>query len=207
MRAKDEAGPGVRILLIENVTDIREMYAFHLEHVGFHVESAADGREGLTKAHSLRPDIIVLDLSLPQVDGWTLCKILKQTPLTRRIPVIVLSGFADEKSRELAQAAGVDAFLSGSPCLPEELVVEIQRQLTGSSLSSAPAPTEPKCARCSNVIEGRQPVVFEHGDLFHTRCWRIRESQLLIQQSRRLTKRSKKSIDDSSARLTYEPGD
>jgi two-component system, cell cycle response regulator DivK len=111
------------------------MYAAHLKYEGFHVESAADGREGLKKAHALRPDVIVLDLSMPLIDGWTLCQTLKRTPLTQRIPVIVLSGFADEKSRERAQAAGVDIFLS-KPCLPEDLAQEIQRRVTTSRLSA-----------------------------------------------------------------------
>ena len=165
--------PGVRVLIIDDVADIRDMYALYLESVGFRIESAADGREGLIKAHALRPDIIVLDLSLPQIDGWTLCQTLKRTPLTRGIPVIALSGFTDKKSRERAQAAGVDAFLS-KPCLPEDLAQEIQRRVPPRNPSSARAP---KCARCSAVIEDREHVVFEHGDLFHAHCWHIRERE------------------------------
>jgi two-component system, cell cycle response regulator DivK len=110
------------------------MYTLYLQHVGFRVETAADGREGLRKAHAMRPDVIILDLSMPLIDGWTLCRALKGNPRTRRIPVIALSGFADANSRQRAQAAGVDAFLS-KPCLPDELVREIRRRVPVSLAS------------------------------------------------------------------------
>lgn len=119
---------GIRVLIVDDVRDNREMYALYLEHVGCHVESAGDGREGLVKAHQFHPDVIVLDLSMPQIDGWTLCRALKGNPRTRRIPVIALSGFADANSRQRAQVAGVNAFLS-KPCLPDELVREIRRRV------------------------------------------------------------------------------
>lgn len=143
---------GVRVLIIDDAADVRDMYATYLEYVGFRVESAADGREGLTKAHALSPDIIVLDLRLPQIDGWSLCQTLKGTALTRGIPVIALSGVVDEESRQRAEAAGVDAFLR-KPCLPEELVHEIQRHVTARDRSPAPPP---KCARGS-VIKHSTP--------------------------------------------------
>jgi two-component system, cell cycle response regulator DivK len=123
-----------RVLIVDDVQDNREMYTLYLQHVGFHVETAADGREGLRKAHALRPNVIILDLSMPLIDGWTLCRALKGNPRTRRIPVIALSGFADPNSRQRAQAAGVDAFLS-KPCLPDELVREIRRRVPVSLAS------------------------------------------------------------------------
>jgi two-component system, cell cycle response regulator DivK len=123
-----------RVLIVDDVQDNREMYTLYLQHVGFRVETAADGREGLRKAHALRPNVIILDLSMPLIDGWTLCRALKGNPRTRRIPVIALSGFADANSRQRAQAAGVDAFLS-KPCLPDELVREIRRRVPVSLAS------------------------------------------------------------------------
>jgi CheY-like chemotaxis protein len=184
---------GVRVLIIDDDADIRDLYATYLEEEGFRVELAADGREGLKQAHVLRPDIIVLDLSMPQIDGWTLCQTLKRTPLTRGIPVIAVTGFVDDKSRERAQAAGVDVFLS-KPCLPEELAHEIQRSLAACHPSPAPGP---KCARCGGVFDEREHVAFEGGDLFHTAC--------IIKDSRELIDASRMKIAESHERMERAP--
>src|SRR5262245_7914002 len=154
---------GVRVLIIDDDADIRDLYATYLEDEGFRVDLDADGREGLKKAHVLRPDVVVLDLSMPQIDGWTLCQTLKRTPLTQAIEIIALSGFSDEKSRERAQAAGVDLFLS-KPCLPQELAQEILRRVGARHPSPVPGP---KCARCGGVVtDERGHVVFAGGDIF-----------------------------------------
>jgi two-component system cell cycle response regulator DivK len=118
----------IRVLIIDDAEDNRERYQGYLQYVGFRVAVAGDAPQALKMAHSLRPDVFVLDLSMPQIDGWTLCEALKGSPRTRRISVIALSRFADANSRARALAAGVDTFLS-KPCLPEELAQEILRHV------------------------------------------------------------------------------
>lgn len=123
----------VRVLIIDDAAEIRTLDGIYLEHVGFHIEAAADGREGLKKAHRMRPDVIVLDLSLPDIDGWSVCRVLKHNPLTRAIPIIAYSGLTDMKSRDRAQEAGVAGFLT-KPCSPEDLIAEIQRHVPNPGL-------------------------------------------------------------------------
>jgi CheY-like chemotaxis protein len=90
------------------------------------VASAGDGEEGLAKVAALRPDVVVLDLGLPKIDGWEVAKGIKSDPTTRPIPVIALTGHA--AARQTALAAGVDEFCV-KPCQPPDLLAAIRRHL------------------------------------------------------------------------------
>ena len=116
------------ILLVDDFPDNREMYALYLEHVGYQVAEAATGHEALARAFELSPDLIVMDLSLPGLDGWEATRRLKSDPRTKGIPVLALTGHALEGYSQGARNAGCDAFIT-KPCLPEELVVEIRALL------------------------------------------------------------------------------
>ena len=116
------------ILLVEDFEDAREMYRDYLEFSGFRVETARDGREAIDKARLLRPDLILMDLSLPGVDGWEATRILKQDPATARIHVIALSAHALAAEGQRAREAGCDGFIA-KPCLPTDLVAEIAAHL------------------------------------------------------------------------------
>jgi len=115
------------VLIIDDVEDNREMYAMYLEHVGLQAVLASDGLEGLARARELCPDVIVLDLSMPVIDGWEAARLLRADQATKQIPVIVLTGHAIQG---MTHAADCDALLT-KPCLPEDLYAEIQRQLVG----------------------------------------------------------------------------
>jgi CheY-like chemotaxis protein len=114
--------------VVDDFADNREMYALYLRHTGYQVEEAADGHEALQKAFSARPDLIVMDLSLPSLDGWEATRRLKADPRTRDVPVIALTGHALDGQSEDATAAGCDAFVT-KPCEPKRLEVEIRRVL------------------------------------------------------------------------------
>lgn len=116
------------ILLVDDFPDNREMYALYLEYVGYQVAEAATGHEALALTLELSPDLIVMDLSLPGLDGWEATRRLKGDPRTKGIPVLALTGHALEGYSEGARNAGCDAFIT-KPCLPEELVVEIRALL------------------------------------------------------------------------------
>jgi CheY-like chemotaxis protein len=113
------------ILLVDDFVDNREMYALYLNHSGFEVAEAGNGHEALQQAFSLLPDLIVMDLSLPGLDGWEATRRLKDDARTRHIPVLALTSHALEGFSEGAKAAGCDAFVT-KPCLPEQLVTEIR---------------------------------------------------------------------------------
>src|SRR5262249_28342693 len=121
-----------RVLLVDDYPDAREMYTEYLEYSGFEVVEAGNGAEALQRAIDTSPDIILMDLSLPVMDGWEATRRLKAEPRTAAIPVVALTGHALAGISEGAKEAGCDAFVT-KPCLPEDLVKEIRRILDAPS--------------------------------------------------------------------------
>jgi len=124
------AGPGPLILVVDDFVDNREMYTQFLRYNGYRVAEAVDGLDALEKAASLQPDLIVMDLSLPRLDGWEATRRLKKNPETAQIPVVALTGHALAGHAEGARAAGCDSFVT-KPCIPADLEAEIRRVLGG----------------------------------------------------------------------------
>lgn len=125
------AAPNARplVLLVEDFDDAREMYRDFLEFSGFRVETARDGREAIEKARALRPQLVLMDLSLPGIDGWEATRVLKQDPETADILIVALSAHALAPEGDRAREAGCDGFIA-KPCLPADLVEEIAVHLT-----------------------------------------------------------------------------
>ena len=122
-----EQGP--LILVVDDYEDAREMYAEYLRFCGFRVAEARNGNEALDQAFTLKPDLILMDLSLPGMDGWEATRQLKADERTRQIPVVALTGHALAGASEGAKKAGCDSFVT-KPCLPDDLVVEVRRMLS-----------------------------------------------------------------------------
>ena len=123
-----------RVLLVDDYPDAREMYSEYLQFSGFDVVEAANGMEALQRAVDEAPDIILMDLSLPVMDGWEATRRLKADARTAEIPVVALTGHALAGISEGAKQAGCDAFVT-KPCLPEDLVREIRKVLDQPSTS------------------------------------------------------------------------
>jgi len=104
------------------------MYAEYLSCSGYRVQQAANGQEAVELTHRLKPDVIVMDMSLPIMDGWEATRRLKSHESTRRIPIIALTGHALAMHSQDAVDAGCDAFLA-KPCLPEKLVDKVAELL------------------------------------------------------------------------------
>jgi two-component system cell cycle response regulator DivK len=119
------------VLVVDDFTDNREMYARFLEFSGFRVTQAANGQEALDRAFAQTPDLVVMDLSLPGVDGWEATRRLKKDARTKAVPVVAVTGHAFAGSSESALQAGCDGYIM-KPCLPADLVAEIRRVLAGS---------------------------------------------------------------------------
>jgi two-component system cell cycle response regulator DivK len=117
-----------RILLVDDIEDNRRVYALFLRAKGFDVSVAAEGHDALAKTRTLMPDLVVMDLAIPGIDGWEVTRRLKAERRTRRIPVVAVTGHVLAGAKERASAAGCDAFLT-KPCLPDELLGVIQRIL------------------------------------------------------------------------------
>lgn len=104
------------------------MYSEYLRYAGFRVAEASNGYEAIERASELMPDIILMDLALPRMDGWEATRRLKEDARTRHIPVVALTGHALAASEASAAKAGCDAFVT-KPCLPDALVAEITKML------------------------------------------------------------------------------
>ena len=116
------------VLLVDDVSDSREMYAFFLRAAGYACHEAADGGDALEMALEFRPDVIVMDLSLPSMDGWTAIMGLAGNPETAAIPVVVLSARTFPADEQRAREAGAAAFLA-KPCDPIHLA-RVVRQVS-----------------------------------------------------------------------------
>ena len=113
------------VLLAEDFEDARELYRDYLEFSGFTVETAANGREAVDRAISLQPDVILMDASMPVLDGWQATRELKSNPSTKHIPVLALTAHAFDDARREAKDVGCDGFVT-KPCLPDDLVNKVR---------------------------------------------------------------------------------
>ena len=126
-----EAGGGDQeplVLIVDDVKDNRTVYVLYLKFSGFRVAEAENGVEAIRQAEALLPDIIVMDLSLPVMDGWEATRRLRRDPRTKRIPIVVLTGHALPEYARTAREAGCDLVIT-KPCLPDQLLEAIRRIL------------------------------------------------------------------------------
>jgi two-component system alkaline phosphatase synthesis response regulator PhoP len=126
-----------RILIVEDDTDIADLVKRYLERAGYLVDRAATGREGLDRIAERLPDLIVLDLMLPQVDGLEICRLLRGNDKTATIPIIMLTARADESERIVGLEVGADDYVP-KPFSPNELVARV-RALLRRAQRGAPA--------------------------------------------------------------------
>lgn len=125
-----------RILIVDDEADLRTVLRFGLEAEGFDVIEAGDGEEGLRRAHELLPDLMVLDLMLPKMDGYKVCRTLKFDERFRGMPVVILSARSGEQDRQLAHTMGADAFVT-KPYEMRGLVAVIRQKLEEPRRSAA----------------------------------------------------------------------
>ena len=114
-----------RILIVEDNMDTYELVHFILEKNGFETFLAANGRDGVNAALKQRPDLIIMDMSMPEMDGWTATSIIKKDEQTRSIPLLALTAHALPGDRQRAMDAGCDEYIT-KPMDLDELVEAIQ---------------------------------------------------------------------------------
>jgi two-component system cell cycle response regulator DivK len=117
---------GQTLLLVEDNEDNRIIYSTVLRHIGYEVVEAVDGVQAISLARSVLPDLILMDISIPEIDGWEATRILRQDAQTKDIPIIALTAHALADDRERAQAVGFTAYLA-KPVEPRAVVAEVQR--------------------------------------------------------------------------------
>jgi DNA-binding response OmpR family regulator len=116
----------LRVLMIDDNPDHRELYALYLTTRGVEVHHASDGHTGLSEASRVRPDVVVLDLSMPGLDGVATCRLLRREPLTAKVRVIALTAHSGVEFLAQASEVGFDLYLT-KPCGPEVLFEEVRR--------------------------------------------------------------------------------
>jgi CheY-like chemotaxis protein len=116
----------IRVLFVDDNSATREGYTKYLAKFGYEVMPVATGQEALTLASAWAPDVIVLDLGLPDIDGWEVARQLKAAPMTVTIPIIALTGAGLPHERVSAMRAGCDRHLT-KPCSPADVVDAIRR--------------------------------------------------------------------------------
>jgi DNA-binding response OmpR family regulator len=114
--------------VVDDEPDIVELVAFNLEAEGYEVITATDGMEALNRARATLPDLIVLDLMLPELDGIAVCEILNRLPSTGCIPIIMLTAWRGELTRLIGMEAGAREYLT-KPFSPRELVNRVNSTL------------------------------------------------------------------------------
>ena len=117
-----------KILVVDDEPDIVELVAFNLRAEGYDVLTARDGLQALNLAREALPDLIVLDLMLPEMDGLAVCEILRRLPSTAPIPVIMLTAWSNKLSRAIGLETGASDYVT-KPFSPRELVLRVNRTL------------------------------------------------------------------------------
>jgi CheY-like chemotaxis protein len=124
----ERRGRAPLILVVDDNLDAREMYAMYLEYEGFRVMEAQNGQEAVARTHAEQPSLVLMDASMPRLDGWEAVRMLKADACTRHIPILMLTGHAYDEHRVKAAAIRADGFLA-KPILPDELAREVRRVL------------------------------------------------------------------------------
>src|SRR5262245_10366972 len=111
MEVKRRSHPSPLVLVVDDYEDTRRIYVEYLRFAGFRAVAAKDGAEACAKARELSPDVAIMDLAMPGVDGWEATRRLKEDPETKDIYVIAVTGFGEDEHRQRARDCGCDVFL------------------------------------------------------------------------------------------------
>ena len=143
-----------KILVVEDDTDLLEMLRLTFKGAGFSIATATNGIEALKKVRSLRPDLVVLDLVLPELDGFAVCETLRKDCATASLPIVMLTGLSSEFTRFAGLESGATDYVT-KPVTPAELVSKVNYCLRHTA-AAAPAPP---CAAPKAKVSSRPSCV------------------------------------------------
>jgi len=121
-----------KILLVDDNTELLELLKLNFKGAGFSIATATDGIDALKKTRNLKPDVILLDLMLPELDGFAVCETLKRDPETEKIPVLLFSGLNSQLARLAGLESGGTDFIA-KPLSPQLLIQKIEKLLAGAA--------------------------------------------------------------------------
>lgn len=130
-----------KILLVEDDTALASVYRSRLELEGFDIHEVNNGEDALSAAISFKPDLILLDAMMPKISGFDVLDILRNTPDTTNVRVIMLTALSQPKDKERAEQLGVDDYLVKSQVVIGDVVARIKHHL---GMDAAPAPSSPQ---------------------------------------------------------------
>jgi two-component system phosphate regulon response regulator PhoB len=145
------------ILIVEDDEDILELLSYNLRGAGFAVVASRDGFDALSKARRTPPDLIILDLMLPGLDGFEVCKELKREPKTAQVPVIMLTARGDEVDRIVGLELGADDYVV-KPFSPRELMLRVRAVLKRSGPEVREKPVLRKGGLCVDMAAHRAEI-------------------------------------------------
>jgi DNA-binding response OmpR family regulator len=151
-----------RVLVVEDDPDIAQLVAHYLEKSGFSVERLANGRDALATIAAHPPDVLVLDLMLPEVDGLEICRLVRGNTATAATPIIMLTARAEESDRIVGLEIGADDYLA-KPFSPNELVARV-RALVRRAQRSTPAESGRPVSYGSIAIDPERHTITNAGD-------------------------------------------
>jgi len=123
-----------RVLVVEDDPDLVELLRFNLGSAGFSISTASNGAEALKMARSNSPDLILLDLMLPELDGFAVCEILRRDPATAEVPIIMLTALSSELARFTGLECGANDYIT-KPFSPKKLVSRVSEMLSAGKAS------------------------------------------------------------------------
>lgn len=142
------------VLVVDDFADNRAMYAEYLQYQGFRVAQAVNGEDAVARTRDLLPSIVVMDLSLPVMDGWEATRRIKADEHTKHIRVIALTGHAELSHANRALEVGCDDFVA-KPCLPDELLGKIREHLQ-SEPAGEPGSASPRGGAWRRIVRARE---------------------------------------------------
>ena len=137
----------MKVLIIDDEAPIVGMYQEKLEHEGFQVLSATGGESGIEKAKKEKPDIILLDLIMPKLNGLDVLKTLKGDPITQNIPVFLLTNIPEDSGGDKGQKLGAAGYLFKAETEPQKLVQVLKGFQKASPSADTPPPAEAPAAK------------------------------------------------------------
>jgi len=175
-----------KILLVDDEPDVVQLVAYNLTAADFEVVTAVDGLEALKKARAVLPNLIILDLMLPELDGLQVCKLLRRDQSTASIPIIILTAKAAEMDRVLGLELGADDYVS-KPFSPRELVLRIKRLLR----SGAPQAEQGRIQIGDLLVDTLRHETLVHGKAVDLTATEFRLLTTLAQRRGRVQTREK----------------
>ena len=142
-----------KILLVEDDADLREMLRTSFRSAGFSVATADNGVDALNKTRTLSPNLVLLDLVLPQLDGFAVCETLRRAPAMATVPIIIMTGLSSELARLAVLESGANDFVI-KPVMPSDLVMKMRHWLRHPpQATSTPLAPQPKSSRFLTRVE------------------------------------------------------